>query len=272
VTEVSASRPAAGVWSTGPVSIAPVHGIPEVSPGDDLAALLLRGLVVSGVALSPWDVVVVTHKVVSKSEGAVLSLAVVTPSPRAMEIAARTDNDPRLVEVILGQSTRVLTALPGVLVCETVHGLVCANAGVDRSNVGGDMVTVLPADSDASAAALRAALLPSCDGGPLAVVICDTFGRPFREAGVNVAVGVAGMPGLTDYRGLPDTAGYVMRASALATADEIASAAELVMGKTDGVPVAVVRGLRWEGEGRGATELQRDPTRDVFRVGHPELD
>jgi coenzyme F420-0:L-glutamate ligase / coenzyme F420-1:gamma-L-glutamate ligase len=265
VTEVSAGRPAAGVWATGPVSIVPVHGIPEVSRGDDLAALVLRGLAVSGVALSPWDVVVVTHKVVSKAEAATVSLASVSPSPRAIEIAARTDNDARLVEVILGQSVRVLTALPGVLVCETVHGLVCANAGVDRSNVGVDMVTTLPADPDASAVALRHAWLPSCGGGPLGVVICDTFGRPFREAGVNVAVGVAGMPALTDYRGLPDTAGYVMRASALATADEIASAAELVMGKTDGVPVAVLRGLRWDGEGRGAGELQRDPARDVFR-------
>ena len=153
-----------------------------------------------------------------------------------------------------------------MLVCETVHGLVCANAGVDRSNVGGgEHVTLLPVDADASASLLRDAWLPLCAGGPLGVVICDTFGRPFREAGVNVAIGVAGLPAITDYRGLPDVSGYVMRASALATADEIASAAELVMGKTDGVPVAVVRGLRWEGEGRGAGVLLRDPARDVFR-------
>jgi coenzyme F420-0:L-glutamate ligase/coenzyme F420-1:gamma-L-glutamate ligase len=266
VTEVSAGRPAAGVWSTGPLSVVPVHGIPEVAPRDPLAALVLRGLAFSGITLSPWDVVVVTHKVVSKAEGRVVSLASVSPSPRALEIAARTDNDARLVEVVLAESARVLSALPGVLVCETAHGLVCANAGVDRSNVGGgDAVTLLPLDPDASAVALREAWLPACDGGPLGVVVCDTFGRPFREAGVNVAVGVAGIPAITDYRGLPDAAGYVMRASALATADEIASAAELVMGKTDGVPVAVVRGLRWDGEGRGAAELQRDPARDVFR-------
>jgi coenzyme F420-0:L-glutamate ligase/coenzyme F420-1:gamma-L-glutamate ligase len=248
--------------------VLPVRGIPEVAAGDDLAALVVRGLTLSSIALAPWDVLVVTHKVVSKAEGCVVSLSSVTPSPRAVEIAARTDNDARLVEVILSQSTRVLTSLPGVLVCETVHGLVCANAGVDRSNVGGgDLVTVLPADSDASAASLRASSLPLCSGGPLGVVICDTFGRPFREAGVNVAVGVAGMPAVTDYRGLPDTAGYVMRGSELATADEIASAAELVMGKTDGVPVAVVRGLRWAGDrsGHGARDLQRDPSRDVFR-------
>jgi coenzyme F420-0:L-glutamate ligase / coenzyme F420-1:gamma-L-glutamate ligase len=247
----------------------PVHGIPEVSTGDDVAALVARGFAMSGLALAAWDVVVVTHKVVSKAEGRVVSLSTVTPSARAEAIAVQTENDARLVEVILGETTRVLTALPGVLVCETVHGLVCANAGVDRSNVGGgDRVTLLPRDPDASAAALRRAWLPLCFGGPLGVVVSDTFGRPFREAGVNVAVGVAGMPAVTDYRGLPDTAGYVMRASALATADEIASAAELVMGKTDGVPVVVVRGLRWDGDGsggRGARELQRDPARDVFR-------
>jgi coenzyme F420-0:L-glutamate ligase/coenzyme F420-1:gamma-L-glutamate ligase len=267
LTEVFAGRPVAGVWmAADSLSVLPVRGIPEVSPGDDLAALVLRGCALSALTLQPWDVVVVTHKVVSKAEGCVVSLASVTPSARAAEIAALTDNDARLVEVVLAQSTRVLSALPGVLVCETVHGLVCANAGVDRSNVPGeDAVTVLPADPDASAASLRAAWLPACDGGPLGVVICDTFGRPFREAGVNVAVGVAGMPAVTDYRGLADAAGYVMRASALATADEIASAAELVMGKTDGVPVAVLRGLQWEGEGRGAGELQRDARRDVFR-------
>jgi coenzyme F420-0:L-glutamate ligase/coenzyme F420-1:gamma-L-glutamate ligase len=245
----------------------PVRGIPSVVAGDDLAALVVRGLALSGIALQAYDVVVVTHKVVSKAEGQVVSLSSVVPSSRAVELGVQTDNDPRLVEVILSQTSRVLSTLPGVLVCETVHGLVCANAGVDRSNVdGGDVVTLLPRDADASASALRDAWSGLCaDGGPLGVVICDTFGRPFREAGVNVAIGVAGMPAITDYRGLPDTSGYLMRASALATADEIASAAELVMGKVDDVPVAVVRGLRWAGSGAGAGELQRDPARDVFR-------
>jgi coenzyme F420-0:L-glutamate ligase/coenzyme F420-1:gamma-L-glutamate ligase len=249
------------------VSVLPVRGIPEVAPGADLAALVLGGLAASGVVLQAWDVVVVTHKVVSKAEGQLVSLESVVPSSHAESLAVQTDNDPRLVEVILGQSVRVLTALPGVLICETVHGLVCANAGVDRSNiaVGGSVVTLLPADPDASAVALRSAFVAACSDEPLGVVICDTFGRPFREAGVNVAIGVAGMPAVTDYRGLPDTAGYVMRGSALATADEIASAAELVMGKTDDIPVAVVRGLRWDGVGSGAGALQRDPARDVFR-------
>jgi coenzyme F420-0:L-glutamate ligase/coenzyme F420-1:gamma-L-glutamate ligase len=263
-------RPAGGVWAAGAVSVLPVFGIPAVVPGDDLAAVVLLGLRGASVSLRPWDVVVVTHKVVSKAEGRVLDLSSVSPSPRAAELALLTDNDPRLVEVILSETVRVLTALPGVLVCETVHGLVCANAGVDRSNVGGgDTVTLLPRDADASARALRAAWLAACSGGPLGVVVCDTFGRPFREAGVNVAIGVAGVPSITDYRGLPDTSGYLMTASALATADEIASAAELVMGKVEAVPVAVVRGLRWDADlasaDTTARDLQRDPARDVFR-------
>ncbi|HEV7678910.1 MAG TPA: coenzyme F420-0:L-glutamate ligase [Candidatus Dormibacteraeota bacterium] len=267
MTEVQFGRPQVGVWAASAVSLMPVRGIPSVVAGDDLAALVVRGLALSGIALQAYDVVVVTHKVVSKAEGQVVSLSSVVPSSRAVELGVQTDNDPRLVEVILSQTSRVLSTLPGVLVCETVHGLVCANAGVDRSNVdGGDVVTLLPRDADASASALRDAWSGLCaDGGPLGVVICDTFGRPFREAGVNVAIGVAGMPAITDYRGLPDTSGYLMRASALATADEIASAAELVMGKVDDVPVAVVRGLRWAGSGAGAGELQRDPARDVFR-------
>jgi coenzyme F420-0:L-glutamate ligase/coenzyme F420-1:gamma-L-glutamate ligase len=270
VTEVGVRRTPGGVWAAESVSLLAVRGIPAVAPGDDLAALVLSGMAFSGLALQPWDVVVVTHKVVSKAEGRMVSLSSVSPSSEAVALAARTNNDPRLVAVILAESSRVLSALPGVLVCETVHGLVCANAGVDRSNVeGGDVVTLLPAAPDSSAGALRSAWLSACDGGPLGVVICDTFGRPFREAGVNVAIGVAGMPAVSDYRGLVDTAGYVMSASALASADEIASAAELVMGKVDSVPVAVVRGLRWDGVGRGAAELRRDPARDVFRRVSP---
>jgi coenzyme F420-0:L-glutamate ligase / coenzyme F420-1:gamma-L-glutamate ligase len=270
VTEVEVRRAPGGVWAAGAVSVLPVRGIPAVAAGDDLGDLVARGLAASSIVLQAWDVVVVTHKVVSKAEGWVVDLSGVAPSAEAVVLASKTDNDARLVEVILGQSTQVLTALPGVLVCETVHGLVCANAGVDRSNVGGgELVTVLPPDPDASASSLRSAWLPLCDGGPLGVVLCDTFGRPFRDAGVNVAIGVAGIPAVTDYRGMVDTAGYRMSASALATADEIASAAELVMGKVDEVPVAVVRGLQWEGAGRGAGELQRDPARDVFRRVSP---
>jgi coenzyme F420-0:L-glutamate ligase/coenzyme F420-1:gamma-L-glutamate ligase len=238
-----------------------------VRPGDDLAALVLDALERWGLELRPWDVVVVTHKVVSKAEGALVDLGAVSPSAAAVELAERTGGDPRLVEVVLAESRRVLRAGPGVLVCETPSGLVCANAGVDRSNVlGAETVTLLPRDPDASAVRLRAAWLEAAGGAALGVIVCDSFGRPFRDAQVNVAIGVAGMPALTDHRGLVDTTGQLMNASVLASADEIASAAELVMGKVDGVPVALVRGLRWAGEGRGSAELQRDPERDLFRT------
>jgi coenzyme F420-0:L-glutamate ligase / coenzyme F420-1:gamma-L-glutamate ligase len=254
------------VRAPGALEIHAVRGMPEVRPGDDLAVLVLDALERSGLELRPSDVVVVTHKVVSKAEGALVDLGAVSPSAAAVELAERTGGDPRLVEVVLAESRRVLRAGPGVLICETASGLVCANAGVDRSNVPGvDTVTLLPRDSDASAARLRAAWLEAAGGGPLGVIVCDSFGRPFREAQVNVAIGVAGMPALTDHRGLRDTTGELMNASMLASADEIASAAELVMGKVDGVPVALVRGLRWAGEGRGSAELQRDPERDLFR-------
>lgn len=235
-------------------------------PGDDLAGIVLRGMAGCGLDLRPWDVVVVTHKVISKAEGALVDLREVRPTPEAADLAELVGGDPRLLAVVLGESRRVVRAAPGVLVCETVGGLVCANAGVDRSNVpGAEVVTLLPRDPDASATRLRAAWLPAAAGGPLGVVVCDSFGRPFREGQVNVAIGVAGMPALTDHRGLPDSAGHLMSASILASADEIASAAELVMGKVERVPVALLRGLRWEGEGRGAAELRRDPARDLFR-------
>ena len=242
-----------------------VEGVGEVDSGDDLGADLGPLLEAAG-GLRPWDIVVVTHKIVSKAEGRVVQLEEVRPGAEAMALAARVEADPRLVEVILGQSLRVVRAAPGVLVTETRQGLVCANAGVDRSNVGGgEAVTCLPVDPDGSAARLRRAWLPLADGGPLGVVICDTFGRPFREGGVNVAVGLAGLPGLSDHRGVVDSHGYTLRASTLASADEIAGLAELVMGKVAGRPVAIVRGLRWQGEGRGAGELQRQAERDLFR-------
>jgi coenzyme F420-0:L-glutamate ligase/coenzyme F420-1:gamma-L-glutamate ligase len=254
------------VRAAGALEVHAVPGLPEVRPGDDLAALVVAALEDSKLELRPWDVVVVTHKVVSKAEGALVDLGTVTPSEEAVELAQRSGGDPRIVELALRESRRVLRVGLGVLVCETRSGLVCANAGVDRSNVpGADAVTLLPRDPDASAAALHAAWLEAAGGGPLGVIICDSFGRPFREAQVNVAIGVHGMPALTDHRGLLDATGQLMQASVLATADEIASAAELVMGKVDGVPVALVRGLRWTGEGRGSAELLRDPERDLFR-------
>lgn len=240
-----------------------------MKPGDDLAAQLRTAVQRLVQPLQPYDVIVVTHKVVSKAEGCVVDLATVRPSARALELARTGGNDPRLIEVVLGETVRVVRADPRVLVCETRHGLVCANAGVDRSNVtGGETVTILPRDPDGSAARLRAALLEDAAGGPLGVVLTDTFGRPFRLGGVNVAIGVAGMPVATDYTGLPDTTGYVLHAGLIGSADEIAAAAELVMGKTARVPAVRLRGLRWEGEGR-ASDLLRAVHEDVFRAPGP---
>jgi coenzyme F420-0:L-glutamate ligase/coenzyme F420-1:gamma-L-glutamate ligase len=253
------------VWAPGVVSVIPISGMPDVQSGDDLASLVRDAVRACSVGLSSWDVVVVTHKVASKAEGRIVRLAGVSPSPRAQDIAERGGRDARLVEVILRESSRVLHVDDRVLVCEVPQGFVLANAGVDVSNVdGGESAVLLPLDSDATAKALRDALRDEVGGGELGVIISDTFGRPFRMATTNVALGVAGMPAISDHRGTSDDAGYVMQGSTLATADEIAGAAELVMGKASRVPVAVVRGLRWAGEGRGS-ELIRPAAEDVFR-------
>ncbi|MGA9775235.1 MAG: coenzyme F420-0:L-glutamate ligase [Candidatus Dormiibacterota bacterium] len=242
-----------------------VGGLPELDPGADLAALGAASLAAAG-GLEPFDVVVVTRKVVSKAEGRVTQLSAVRPTPKALEVAARTGHDPRMVQVILEESRRVIRAQPGLLVTETSQGLVCANAGVDRSNVaGGEAVLRLPLDPDASAQRLRDAWLRLAGEGPLGVVVSDTFGRPFREGAVNVAIGVAGMPALSDHRGRLDPRGYLLHASTIGTADEVAGLGELVMGKLDGLPLAVVRGLSWEGGATTAAALQRDPARDAFR-------
>jgi coenzyme F420-0:L-glutamate ligase/coenzyme F420-1:gamma-L-glutamate ligase len=249
----------------GEVHVLAVRGVPEIRPGDDLAGLVGAALDAKGVRLQPFDVVVVAQKVVSKAEGRMVALGSVTPSARAHELAAATGADARLVEIVLSETVRLLRPGP-VLVCETRHGLVCANAGVDMSNAAeGAMATLLPVDPEASATRLRAGWLERAGGGPLGVIVTDTFGRPFRLYGVNVAIGVAGMPALTPHAGERDATGYVVQHSELATADEIASAAELVMGKVDGVPMAVVRGLEWVGEGR-ASDLIRDSASDLFRT------
>jgi coenzyme F420-0:L-glutamate ligase/coenzyme F420-1:gamma-L-glutamate ligase len=242
-----------------------VPGIPDIQAGQDLGELAVEPLARAG-GLQPWDVVVVTHKVVSKAEGRVFPLAHFEPRPAALALGADLGQDPRMVEAILQESTRVVRAESGVLVTETHHGLVCANAGVDRSNVGvSSAVTLLPENPDRSAQGLRRRWLRLASRGPLAVVISDTFGRPFREGAVNVAVGVAGMPALSDYRGLRDAQGYELHASTIGSADEIASIGELVMGKTEGLPLAVVRGLSWSGPETGSAPLLRDPSRDIFR-------
>jgi coenzyme F420-0:L-glutamate ligase/coenzyme F420-1:gamma-L-glutamate ligase len=252
----------------GRVEVIAVPGIPEVRPGDDLPALIADSLArFEAVApLRPDDVVVVTQKVVSKAEGAIVDLATVEPRPEAVAFAERWDRDPRQVEVVLREARRVVRMDLGVLITETPHGFVCANGGVDASNVGsesGQIVTLLPVDPDASATAIRHAIRER-SGVDIPVVVSDSFGRPWRWGIVDVAIGVSGIAPLEDLRGLPDADGRIMRSTVRAIADEIASAAELAFGKTGGRPVALIRGAdppRGEGSIRDALI---PPTFDLF--------
>ena len=240
----------------------PVEGFPEVRAGDDLEALVVGAV---GDILRSGDVLVVTHKIMSKAEGRLVDLATVEPSALAKEYAARWGKDPRQIEVVFRESRRVVRMDRGVVISETRHGFVCANAGVDASNVPGrDTVCLLPVEPDRSAARLREALRGRL-GVEAAVVVSDSFGRAWRFGITDVAIGVSGMDPLADYRGQNDPHGYPMEASVLAVADEIAAAAELVMGKTDGVPLAIVRGYEYpRGEGTGENLLM-PPERDMFR-------
>jgi len=247
-----------------PVSIYPVPGLPEISRGAALERLIVDGLTRRGLSLEAGDVVVVTQKIVSKAEGRTRSLGDVRPSARATEIGHRIGFDPRHVEVILGESVRVVREAPRVLITETRHGFVCANAGVDRSNTGGqELVVLLPEHPDESAGRLREGL-KEITGAMVGVVISDSFGRPWREGQVNVAIGAAGVMALRDYRGDNDPAGYQLQGTELGVVDELASAAELVMGKLDRVPVALIRGAQVAGEGT-VRSLLRNPATDLFR-------
>lgn len=253
----------------GRVEIIALAGLPEVQPGDDLAAMVGDALEATPgiLPLDDGDVVVVTQKVVSKAEGAIVDLRTVTPSAEAMAWAAAWSRDPRQIQVVMDQAVRVVRQAYGVLIVETPQGFVCANAGVDASNVGpqsGDLVTLLPVDPDASARGIRDALRERF-GADIAVVISDSFGRPWRWGITDVALGVAGMLANEDLRGEPDADGRVMQSTIRAVADEIASAAELALGKTAGRPVALVRGAnppRGEGTVR---ETLIPAANDLFR-------
>jgi coenzyme F420-0:L-glutamate ligase/coenzyme F420-1:gamma-L-glutamate ligase len=242
------------------VEVIAVEGLPEIGVGDDLAALIA-----GAIELADHDVVVVTSKVVSKAEGAVIELAGVEPSAFATAFGERWDKDPRLVEVVLQQAQRVVRMIGPVLITETQHGFVCANSGVDQSSSGAaDRVVVLPADPDASARTLRqrfAAL-----GVDVAVVVSDTFGRPWREGQTDVAVGIAGIAPLASYIGQLDPHGHEFRVQELCVVDELAGAAELVKGNTSRIPAAVVRGYPWQrDEGASMAAVIRDPSKDLFR-------
>jgi coenzyme F420-0:L-glutamate ligase / coenzyme F420-1:gamma-L-glutamate ligase len=244
-----------------------LDGIPEVTPGDDLAALIAAALERGGIGLRDEDVLVVTQKVVSKAEGRVVALASVQPSAEAFEFATRWGKDPRQVELVLRESVEVVRKESGLIIGRTRHGFVCANAGVDLSNVGGgEVATLLPDDPDASARTLREALGERSGARP-AIVISDSFGRPWRNGIVNVAIGTAGIQALADLRGQPDAQGREMRSTVIALADELASAADLAGGKVEHRPVVLVRGYAYTPPGandRGAQALVMPREQDLF--------
>ncbi len=246
------------------IALIPLHGIPLIQPGDDLPALLAA--VLQPHQPQPDDVLVVTSKIVSKAEGRFVSLRAVRPSVQAEEIAARTGKDARLVQVILDESQQVMRAVPNVLITRHRLGFVSANAGVDHSNVGADpdLVLLLPRDPDASAQSIRTALHDRLGIAP-AIVISDSHGRPHRLGTVGVAIGVAGMPGVEDWRGRPDLFGYRLQHTEIGLADMVASAATLMMGQAaEGVPAVLVRGLRFTARDGSAAEIIRPAALDLF--------
>jgi coenzyme F420-0:L-glutamate ligase/coenzyme F420-1:gamma-L-glutamate ligase len=247
------------------IQIIGLRGAPEAKPGDDLARMALDAADATGVSLADGDILVVAQKVVSKAEGLLVDLRSIEPSDLALRYAQQWGRDPRQVEMVLRESVRIVRMDRGLIISQTRHGFVCANAGVDASNVPGDeTVLLLPRDPDASAAKLREDLRRLM-GMDVAVIISDSFGRPWRLGIVNVALGVAGMAPLADYRGQPDDFGRVMSASVMAVADEVASAAELVAGKVNRTPFVLVRGYPYQrAEGKGS-DIIMDSAADLFK-------
>jgi coenzyme F420-0:L-glutamate ligase / coenzyme F420-1:gamma-L-glutamate ligase len=252
------------------IRIIPITGIGEIAPGTDLGLLIYRAIQAQDVTLQQGDILVVTQKIVSKAEGRVVKLAEIEPSAFAHMTAQANGKDPRQIEAVLRESKSIIRMNHGVLITETQQGFICANSGIDESNVSGGTgeVTLLPIDSDRSANELRTrlqALSSESEGFEIALIISDTWGRPWRNGQVNMAIGSAGLEPLSDYRGQVDPYGYELHASVIAVADELAAAAELVMGKIDRVPVALIRGYAYTPGTSTAQTLLRDPATDMFR-------
>jgi len=247
------------------ISMVALPGIPEVAEGDDLARFIAEAAERAGTGLATGDVLVVAQKVVSKAEGRVVWLKEVVPSGLARQFAATWGKDPRFVEAVLRESRRIVRMDRGVIIAETTHGFICANAGVDASNVPGeDRISLLPVDPDGSAGRLRKALEDGC-GARVAVIVSDTFGRPWREGLTNVAIGVAGLSPLVSYIGQQDPHGHTLRVTELAVADELAAAAGLLMGKLERIPAVLIRGYRFPAADGRAHSLVRSAERDLFR-------
>ena len=249
------------------VKVIAVENLPLITKGDNLAELIYSAAEKQNTPIQENDVVIITHVAVSKAEGNVVNLDEVSPSEQAKEIAQQTGKEPALVEVILGETKEIVRMRSNSLITETKNGIVCANAGVDRSNIEGERnVVLLPEDPDASAQKIRQEIksLTGCD---VAVIVSDTHGRPFRMGEINVAIGVAGIKPIRDRRGEKDLFGYVLRIKQTAVADELASAAELVIGQAnEGIPVAIIRGYKYQAtENASAAELTRPKEKDLFR-------
>jgi coenzyme F420-0:L-glutamate ligase/coenzyme F420-1:gamma-L-glutamate ligase len=243
--------------------VRPIAGLPEISAGDPLGELIAKSASPQG-----DEIIVVSQKIVSKAEGRARNLAEVEPGEEARRLAAQTDKDPRMVELALSESRAVIRAAPGVLICETNDGWICANAGIDASNTSGeDEVTLLPEDADASARRLRAEITAQCGTSP-AIVIADSFGRPWRLGQADIAIGCAGLAALDDWRGRADAGGRPLAATEIAIADQIAGAADLARDKDSSAPVAVLSGLGdlvTADDGAGAKAIQRPSDEDLFR-------
>lgn len=248
----------------GAVQIFPLQGIPRVKPGDRLVGLLLDSAKKSGVVLEDSDVVVVTQKIVSKSEGRLVDLESVKPGKKAALLAAKLKKDPRTVQMILKESKRIVRQGHGVLIVQTRHGFICANAGIDQSNVEEGYLALLPVDPDVSARKIRKAL-EKATGKTLAIVITDTFGRPWRDGHVDVAIGCSGISPLEDLVGTTDPYGHKLRVTQPALVDEIAAASELVMRKHSLTPACVVRGVRYRRGYRGVRSIIRERRLDLFK-------
>jgi coenzyme F420-0:L-glutamate ligase / coenzyme F420-1:gamma-L-glutamate ligase len=250
--------------AVGEVRIVPVDGIKRVEAGDSLGHLIMGALQTKGFELAHDDIVVVTQKVISKSEGRLVRLDSVSPSKRALSVAGELGKDPRVVELVLNESRRVVRKGHGIIITETRHGFVCANSGLDASNVEEGYVALLPVDPDASARRIRASLEKKTKKR-LAVIVTDTFGRPWREGQTDVAIGCSGIAPTLKLTGKRDPYGYVLRVTQPAIADEVAGAAELVMQKLALVPVAIVRGVGYERDDSGARSMVLKPGLDLFR-------
>ena len=247
------------------LQVIPVKVSRNIRTNDHLDEIILAAIKLNELEIQNGDVLVVAHKIVSKAEGRIVNLASIKPSPKAMKMGKEHGKDPRIMELILKESVKILRAKKGIIVTETKQGLVCANAGVDQSNVEGDAALLLPIDPDKSSNKLKDAIVRKT-GKEVAVIITDTFGRPFREGQANVAIGIAGIHPIKSYVGSRDMYGRKLKVSEIAIADEIASAAELVMGKSEGVPAAIIRGYSFEKAARSsAKSLQRPREQDVFR-------